>query len=404
MKSKGFSLIEILTVIIVILVLITLFVPSFHRIRTKANTAICANQMKQIGTLLSIYSLDNNGYLPFSGGYRQYFAGGSYKDIWSYRDIPQKISGWDNRNLLYHSWPGHLLPYFDLNLETYSRAGISYNESTGKLRKPTKVNDDPMYHNFILVEEMLYEGGHGPLKVFVCPEAVSTPDARALTQGFDRPRVSSSSMDKYSSTNEVGLPSSYLGHKDIFGSNSKNSMKLEDISTESLLIAEGSNYGTIYGPNQTFHTGPGSNAYSAAGTFAMRGAYGSSNYIGGTTVLFSYMHDNTKEIWVSDFVGGYSSAFVNRFNKAYNPMAAAAKDWGAPEHGKGLLASSQYPREDWSLYKSILQGRNYKIDKFHSEDSGKNYFFGNMNILRGDLSISKKHIGWIYENKINLSR
>jgi len=383
-KKYNFSLIELLTVIIVILILMTLIAPSINRLRAKSRIVLCANQMKQVGVLISTYALDQNGYLPYSGDF----------DF----DNELDIKGNKLIDSLYGCWAGHLLPYFNLNLESYSRENVYYDEEIDGITEPDKINHQ-------LVKDMMYEGGFGSLKLLICPDAINTMDANSLKSGNEHPRISSTagSTDRW---RETGVPTSYLGNGDLFGHYSTEeeftsvSMRLEDVNKQNIMLAEGCNFRHQYGGQQTFYTSPGNNAYSYAGTFNMRAYYGGSNEIASDTVLFSFMHDETKELWVSNFPSSqnFTTTFVKIFNSTYQPYAAASKDYDAPEFNKGVLASSVYPGEDWSLYKNILEGREFKIEAFHSEDSKKSYYFGSMNMLGADLSVTKRHIGWLYEN------
>ncbi|PCJ51458.1 MAG: hypothetical protein COA79_26200 [Planctomycetota bacterium] len=85
MNKKLFSLIELLAVIVVILILMTLAIPSLNKLKMKSRAVICASQLNQLGTLMANYSLDNDGYLPYTNN-NEYYSKYSYsfKDQRSY--------------------------------------------------------------------------------------------------------------------------------------------------------------------------------------------------------------------------------------------------------------------------------------------------------------------------------
>lgn len=61
--SKGFTLVELLTVIAIIAVLTAILFPVFSRAREKARQTTCLSNLQQIGNASNLYSSDYNGFI-----------------------------------------------------------------------------------------------------------------------------------------------------------------------------------------------------------------------------------------------------------------------------------------------------------------------------------------------------
>ena len=67
MKRRGFTLIELLVVIAIIAILAAILFPVFAQAREKARQTACLNNLKQLGTSLTMYRSDYDGRDPGPG-------------------------------------------------------------------------------------------------------------------------------------------------------------------------------------------------------------------------------------------------------------------------------------------------------------------------------------------------
>src|SRR5215213_3728035 len=63
-RRRGFSLTELLTLMGLITVLLTLFVPVLAKVRAAASTTNCLSNVRQLGAAWTTYTMENHGRLP----------------------------------------------------------------------------------------------------------------------------------------------------------------------------------------------------------------------------------------------------------------------------------------------------------------------------------------------------
>jgi competence protein ComGC len=102
--ARGFTLIDVLVSLAVVVVLVSLFMPSLGRVRETAHQVICRSNVRQIGIGISMYAEDHTGRLMGSVNAGEDGTSSMPWDTVALRlapSIPGLPGSWDGLGLLY---------------------------------------------------------------------------------------------------------------------------------------------------------------------------------------------------------------------------------------------------------------------------------------------------------------
>lgn len=418
-RKYRFSIIELLTVVLVILLLISLTIPIVLNLKMNARSAICKSNLRQLGILLTSYHSDHQGYLPYH----------------SVKDIPKPTNG---NNELYRNWNGHLLPYFSINLpDKYTRiAMVTSKECTRSSASqlggpPNPPPTNVLKNGWVVIDEAYRNGGYQDLKSFICPEIHQNTFRINLSNNYNGvkiPRISFLTTDGPQAFSDKsgwdygmdgGLPATYMANADFFGaeidSNSnfinENSNRVDDINniSQKAFLVEGGKPHAVY---YSLNIGGLTNGGDLSATFSLS----KTNF---DYHNLNFVHDNQNEFWVMDGASSRGARFpdykkgqdfgmemANKFNeqfagKAYMASGSATGWWGWSGF---VIVSNIYPNtETGTIFDSFFSTNPPGVSllpftAFIDEPNAYSYLTGEMNVLFGDGAVSKKSQTWLFNN------
>src|SRR5213596_2928023 len=66
-RRSGFTLVELLFVIVIVALLAALLLPALGKAKEQGRSSVCRNNMRQIALAMTLYADDNSDYLPWPG-------------------------------------------------------------------------------------------------------------------------------------------------------------------------------------------------------------------------------------------------------------------------------------------------------------------------------------------------
>ncbi|MFA6480840.1 MAG: prepilin-type N-terminal cleavage/methylation domain-containing protein [Victivallaceae bacterium] len=91
-SKTSFTIIELLVVIAIIAILASMLLPVLHKAKETAKGIVCVGNLKQMGNALSMYTIDNNDYIPTA----QQDAAPTYR-AWYCRDALGQYVGYEGK-------------------------------------------------------------------------------------------------------------------------------------------------------------------------------------------------------------------------------------------------------------------------------------------------------------------
>lgn len=394
LKNKMFSIIELMTVILIILLLISLLIPTFSTLKMNARTALCKGQLRQMGILLTSYTSENGGYLPND----------------SISDLP--VSGKGNHKL-YANWNGHLLPYVDSGINSYHRmtalriqdAKIYENNGMGHWFLKDSSIIDPVTNSdagWNIINETFYHGGYHDLKAFICPEIHTNTYDVGVSIDFNDLRIPRISQLSATYIGFQGVPTTYFANNQFFGFDQPwrpivNSLRMDQINSISkkAFLVEG---GLAYAKDSN---GEPEYIYYVK-SYGDLSANNISNATGGHRM--NYVHDMPATFWVMN--GMYNwNYFPNMWMGATERTVLADKfnaafKGNATMDPSGTIITYLDPADKPfdSFFAANPPGASFNPFDIYDEREFS-YLVGKMNVLFGDGTVLTKDQSWLAANR-----
>lgn len=411
-----------MTVLLIILLLLSLLIPVFVTLKRNARTVLCKSQMRQIGVLMNSYAANYNGYLP----------------NFSVKDIPSAgLSGMQYNNNLYENWNGHLIPFLDTSIKSFDRFVKVFKDgqvhNTNAITLPNAPQPDPanpMAFGWAVIRDAFTKGGHGDLKVFICPEIYgNTYDVKASINflGLQIPRIRFSHPIGFVGPNYFeagGTPTTYAANSHFFKRRSNtdlNSLRMDAISEVSkkvFLIEAGFQAGTAYrggSATECYYGGGAGTETESLSLSAYGNSFGKENavYTGIGLHFLNFVHDDQGPFWTSYGVNlkviSWSADVIKRFNEQFKNKAIIVPS-GIGHHiisfvdpQGGVLFASFFADPInkgyilWTTFAPYLNFKLYDEPEFH-------YMVGNMDVLFGDGHVESVGMDWLLNNRESIAK
>jgi prepilin-type N-terminal cleavage/methylation domain-containing protein/prepilin-type processing-associated H-X9-DG protein len=95
--AGAFSLIELLIVVAIVAILVAMTMPALNRAKTRAQTAKCVENVRQLGAAFQLYSAENDGNLPYTHYIGEQYQG--TEQLWWHREIAPYLGfTWDENS------------------------------------------------------------------------------------------------------------------------------------------------------------------------------------------------------------------------------------------------------------------------------------------------------------------